>query len=266
MKLKKVSSLLSVIFIFTFVLSACSMSAVQSTSTPTSTNTSQPTATITLTPTNTPRPSPTPRPTKTPNLAATKRVDGFNAETQSYFDKGYLKSTDGKITEVDDFSYDWAQLGWYNWQQLNTKTSDFYMSAHFTWSSAFRNADSSGCGFIFAIQENGDHYAVFLDRSEIIFLNADQTASYSRTVGLTRGTGRVKFDNPADKPDQANFTLIVKGAYAYVLVDGKVVGEYTLSQSKILDGNLGLSLLSGTNKDYGTRCLMTNVRVWVPNQ
>lgn len=266
MKWKKVSSLLSVLLSLTFVLSACSvMSVAQPTSTPAATDTPQPTATITLTPTNTPKPSPTPRPTKTPNLAATKRIEGFNTETQSYFDKGYLKSVDGNITEVKDFSYDWAQLGWYNWDQLNTKTSDFYMTAHFTWSSAFRNADSSGCGFIFAIQDNGDHYAVFLDRSKIIFLNADQTASYSKSVGLTRGTGKVKFGNPAATPDQADFTLIVKGAYAYVLVNGEVVGEYTLSQSKILDGNLGLSLLSGTNKDYGTRCEMTNIRIWVPS-
>jgi len=263
MKIKRASSLLSALLVLTFILSACSMSAVPPT--PVSTNTPQPTATITLTPTNTPRPSPTPRPTKTPNLAATQRMEDFNAEAQSYFDLGYLKTADGTIKEVDDFSYDWAQLGWYNWQQLNTKTSDFYMTAHFSWSSAFRNADSSGCGFIFAIQENGDHYAVFLDRSKIIFLNADQTASYSKRVGLTRGTGQVKFDNPADKAVQADFTLIVNGTYAYVLVDNEVVGEYTLSQSKILDGNLGLSLLSGTNKDYGTRCKMTNVHIWVPN-
>ena len=265
MKTQRKNPLLFTILILVFTSLACSMSAAQPTPTPAATDTPQPTATITLTPTNTPKPSPTPRPTKTPNLAATKRIDGFSTETQSYFDKGYLKTVDGNITEVKDFSYDWAQLGWYNWNQLNTKTSDFYMTAHFTWSSAFRNADSSGCGFIFAIQDNGDHYAVFLDRSKIIFLNADQTASYSKRVGLTRGTGKVKFGNPADKPDQADFTLIVKGAYAYVLVDGEVVGEYTLSQSKILDGNLGLSLLSGTNKDYGTRCEMTNVRIWVPN-
>ena len=266
MRTKNVSALSAMILILTFVLSACSMSAVQPTPTAAFTDTPQATATITLTPTNTPRPSPTPRPTKTPNLAATERMDGFNAEAQSYFDKGYLATADGEITEVKDFKFDWAQLGWYNWQQLNTKTSDFYMSADFKWSSAFRNADSSGCGFIFAIQENGDHYAIFLDRKEIIFLNADQTASYSKRVGLTRGTGRVKFDNPADSPVKANFTVIVNGTYTYVLVDGEVVGEYTLAQSKILDGNLGLSLLSGTNKDYGTRCKMTNIHVWTPNK
>jgi hypothetical protein len=44
-----------------------------------------------------------------------------------------------------------------------------------------------------------------------------------------------------------------------------MLGEYTLAKSKILDGDLGLSILSGTNKDYGTRCEMTNVHIFIPN-
>ncbi|MDX1377944.1 MAG: hypothetical protein R3307_03775 [Anaerolineales bacterium] len=244
---------------------ACSASGAQPTSTPATTDTPAPTATNTNTPTNTPRPSPTPRPTQTPNLAATQKYEDFNAEAQEYFDLGYLPSANGEFIEFDDFSYDWAQLGWYNWSSLGENVTDFYLSAHFKWSSAYRNADTSGCGFIFAIQDNNDHYAVFLDRSEVLFLNADSASSYSRRVGLTRGTGRVKFDNPFDNPVEADFTLIVNGTYAYVLVNGEVTGEYTLAQSRILRGDLGLSILSGTNKDYGTRCEMTDIHVFIPN-
>ena len=208
------------------------------TSTPAPTDTPAPTATNTATPTNTSRPSPTPRPTKTPNLAATQKAEEFKAEAQKYFDLGYLPSADGSTKEFDDFAYDWAQLGWYNWLPLNETVTDFYISAHFKWASAYRNADVSGCGILFAIQDNGDHYAVFLDRNEVLFLNADTATSYSRPVGLTRGTSRVKFDNPADNPVEADFTVIVNGTYTYVLVGGEVTGEYTLAQSKILRGIL----------------------------
>lgn len=266
MKTRKVSVGLSVLLILTFVLLACGAFAqpLTATSTPAPTNTPQPTTTITLTPTNTPRPSPTPRPTKTPNLAATERMGGFNEQTRSYFEQGYLSTADGKIKEFDDFAYDWARLNYYNWLPLGEEATDFYLSAHVKWTSAYRNADVSGCGFIFAIQENGDHYAVFLDRSQIVFLNADQTSGYSRAVGLTRGTGRVQFDNPADSSQEADFTLIVHQTYAYVLVDNEVVGEYTLAKSKVLRGDIGLSLLSGTNRDFGTRCEMTDIHVWIP--
>jgi hypothetical protein len=193
-------------------------------------------------------------------------MDEFNAQAQSYFEKGYLSTSDGEIKEFDDFAYDWAQLNWYNWLPLGESASDFYLSAHVKWSSAYRNADTSGCGFIFAIQENGDHYAVFLDQSKVLFLNSDQAAGYSRQVGLTRGTGRVKFDNPADSPQEADFTIIVNGTYTYVLVNNEVVGEYTLAKSKILRGDIGLSLLSGTNRDFGTRCEMSNIHVWTPEE
>ena len=262
MKPVKISSILYCMLIFVFVLSACSTLAPEPTVTPT--DTPIPTATITLTPTNTPRPSPTPRPTKTPNLAATQKYEEFNEETQKYFDSGYLNTIDGKAREIDDFSLEWAQLGWYNWLPLRQTASDFYISAHLKWSSAYRNADTSGCGVLFAIQGNGDHYAVFLDRSKILFLNADSATSYSRPVGLTRGSGRVKFDNPADNPVEADLTVIVNDIHAYVLVDGELIGEYTLAKSKTLKGDIGLSLLSGTNKDYGTRCDMSNIHVWIP--
>jgi hypothetical protein len=189
-------------------------------------------------------------------------LDKMKEETENYYDLGYLASTDGAYRKYGDFSEEWAQLNWYQWWILDDTARDFYLSAHFKWSSAYRNADVSGCGFVFAIQENGDHYAVFLDRSAIRFLSADQSP-YVRKLGVTRGTDRVNFSNPADEPVETDFTLIVNNEYAYVLVDGEVVGEYTLSQSKALRGNLGLTLLSGTNKDFGTRCEMTNVHAWL---
>jgi len=243
------------VFILVLVSLACSTSQA-----PTPTNTPKPTATVTASPTNTPRPSPTPRPTQTPNLAATERAEELQAEVQLYFDKGYLATTEGRFRELEDFKDEWAQMGWYQWLPLKDSAENFFMSAHFKWESAYKSADTSGCGFIFSLQPNNDHYAVFLDRSKVFFLITDTTLGYSKPVGTTRGTGRVKFTPPAE----ADFTLIVKDAYAYVLVDGEVVGEYTLSQSRVMRGNLGLTTLSGTNKDYGTRCEMTNLHLWIP--
>jgi alpha-amylase/alpha-mannosidase (GH57 family) len=188
-------------------------------------------------------------------------MDELNTEAQEYFDLGYLATTNGRFVEYEDFKEEWAQLGWYQWWTLDEKARNFYVSAHFKWSSAYRSADISGCGFAFAIQDNEEHYAVFLDRSKVYFV---ETGYYYEPIGPTRGTGRVNFGNPFDSPVEADFTLIVKGAYAYVLVDGEVVGEYTLSESRAVRGNLGLTLLSGTNKDFGTRCEMTNLHIWIP--
>lgn len=255
-----ISILFSTFLSFVLFLSACSTFSPPPS--PTETNTPAPTATNTTTPTQTSVPTPTPRPTMTPNLAATQHMDDLQAEAQAYFDQGYLESADGRFLEYDEFDEEWAQLGWYSWWPLRQTAKDFFMSAHFTWTSAYRNADLSGCGFAFAIQENENHYAVFLDRSKVYFV---ETSQYYRPFRPTRGTDKVSFDNPFDHPIEADFTLIVNGAYAYVLVDGELLGEYTLSQSKAVRGNLGLTLLSGTNKDFGTRCNMTNIHVWTPS-
>ena len=257
MRIKPLYPVFSVIAVLALVTLACGASAPE----PTATNTPVPsTATATIVPTDTPKPTRTPRPTKTPNLAATQRSEALNAEAQAYFDKGYLSTADGDFIEYDDFQTDWAQLGWYQWWIMDEKASDFFMSAHFKWSTAWNYNDVSGCGFVFGLQDNSDHYAVFLDKSRILFLNSDQSMGGSYEVGKTKGTGRVKFDNPAE----ADFTLIVKDKYAVVLVDGEMVGEYTLAKNKAIEGNLGLTVLSGTNKDYGTRCEMTNLHLWRP--
>jgi hypothetical protein len=54
------------------------------------------------------------------------------------------------------------------------------------------------------------------------------------------------------------------GSFLSVLVDGELIGEYTLVRSRDLTGRVNLSTLSGTNKDYGTRCEMTKIHTCTP--
>ena len=260
MHYKSLRTLMSFVLLWTLISLACG--SVQPAAEPT--NTPDPTSTETAvsTPTQTPRPSATPRPTQTPNVTGTERAAEMNSEILEYFENGYLTTTDGMFQELDDFSYDWAQLGYYLPFLIQDSVGDFVLSAHFKWDSAFQNSDISGCGFIFGIQPNEDHYAVFLDRQKVFFLITDHTVGFSRPVTPTRGTGAVNFDYPAE----ADFTLIVRGAYAYVLVNREVAAEYTLAQSRLSKGGIALTVLSGTNRDYGTRCEMTNLHLWLPNE
>jgi hypothetical protein len=246
------ASLMRIAFVFILVSLACGTTQV--------TPTPEPTATVTSIPTNTPIPTVTPTPTSTPDVAATQRVDEFYTKAQDYYNKGYLATPDGYFIEYEDYFNEWAEIGWYNAKKLENKVSDFFMSAHLKWESAYKNANVSGCGFVFALQDNNDHYAVFLDRAQVFFLNAELSHGGALAIGTTRGSGLVNFTPPAE----ADLTLIVKDSYAYVLVNNELVGEYTLTKSRSLDGNLGLTVLSGTNKGYGTRCIMTNIHVWIP--
>src|SRR5215211_5674427 len=132
----------SIILLFVFLLSACSAAVPAATQT----NTPQPSATVTNTvvPTETSTPTRTPKPTATPNLAATQRRRDLEAEIQEYFDQGYLTTTKGNFRELDDFSDEWARLGYYDMNPIGVQATDFVLSGHFKWSSAYQNADPSG--------------------------------------------------------------------------------------------------------------------------
>ncbi|MBI5822765.1 MAG: hypothetical protein HZB18_01965 [Chloroflexi bacterium] len=255
MKLKNKAPI--VLIIAVLILNACSFNA-EPTPTATPASTSTPTATSTKTPT----PTKTPPPTITPNLTATKRSEESNADIQHYFDEGYIDTTKGKFKKLDDFSEAWAQLNWYTTWTLEEAVGDFVFSGHFEWSSASKTPNPSGCGVVFAIRgttkDDYKDYSIFLDRAQILYLRTE--FGHGFRVGKTRGTTTVKLEDPLE----ADFTLIVYDHYSYVILNDEVIAEYTLPQSDLIEGALGVSILSGTNKDYGTRCEITNAQLWTP--
>jgi len=215
---------------------------------------------------NTPLPPPTEKPTLAPEPTAApieiteepvQEDPEFKALLEKFQEKGYIESTDGEITTLDPFNESWAQLGWYQWWTYDFVVSDFVFKSHFKWSTANETPEISGCGVIFGLQENDNHYAVFLDKSRIFFLMSRGSNVYE--VGKSRGSGRTNFGNPGE----SDFAIGVKGKNAYVSVDGEFT-EYLLSQDQTTEGNFAVTLLSGTNRDFGTRCEMTDSLFWTP--
>lgn len=203
-----------------------------------------PTATATV------KPTATPRPTATPNLVATQAIDARLNLLDGYVEAGYLSTTRGEFEEIDDFHEEWPQLNWCQWwplHQTETNCGDLLFGGHFAWKMATRTNDLSGCGIVFGVQPNGDHYAVFIDKARIQFLRNRGGTAYN--VGKTSGSGRLNISEPAE----AEIAVIIQGATAYVLVDD-VPTKYTLSAPQSSSGQFALSLPSGTNKDFGTRC------------
>ena len=255
MRYRKFFPIIVVILLFNLI-AACSPA-----STPTEVAATPTVTPIPATPTNTAKPTSTPRPTATPNVAATQKYDEFNKLLEDFLSKGYLATTKGKTIELDDFKEEWAKMNYYDFfppaKQVDT---DFLFKSHVKWSSASDTADISGCGIAFGLQEsNGDHYMLVLDKSRIFFGMNRGSRTYQ--VGKTSGSGRLDFDNPAE----ADMIVAVKDKSAFVSVNGDVT-EYTLSQDQTTHGLFAFSLLSGTNKDYGTRCEMTDNMLWIASK
>jgi hypothetical protein len=82
-------------------------------------------------------------------------------------------------------------------------------------------------------------------------------------VGKTRGSGRLSYEGDFE----ANVELIVNESDVHFLVEGQPIGEYTLSSDYFTDPDyFGYIQISGTNKDYGTRCEFSNAGLWIPKQ
>lgn len=247
---RNVSTILSVCLLF--VIACSTSSIVPPKETPTSTA-------IPVTPTKTKLPTSTPKPTATPNVEETKSYDDIFSDVQKFKDENLIPSTSGEYSTLEGFNETFAQRGYLQYWYFDFELKHFVYKAHLKWSTAGETSDTSGCGIVFAVNPHGDgsdYYGVVLDKSRIFF--SSTFAGYYYDMGKTRGTGKLSFGNPAE----ADFTLLVYDYKAYVYVDDEFIGEYTLSKDRELAGQFGYGIISGTNKDYGTRCEISDSRLW----
>lgn len=251
-------SVLMIASALVLLLSACGSAPSVPTATPTraATNTPEPTATLTSIPTR------TPKPTITPNLAATQRVKEFSSLVQKYYEAGQISTTEGEYIELDDYQHELANKLSYQWTETGVTAKNFIVRADLEWSNAINTANTSGCGFVYRSQSNGDHYLIILDAINGIKL-ASSTDRGTYSMGSPQNGDR-KISDFGPGPYEANFTLIVNELQSYVYVDDVYQGEYKLLDYRITDsGSLANAILSATFEGYGTRCKMTNVRAWI---
>ena len=169
---------------------------------------------------------------------------------------GLLTKTRGKIRNLPDFEKEWAQINWYTYRHTGHSPVDFIVRADASWESASDKANwwDSGCGFVFREKDVDNHYLAYLDMNGFANL-------VRRRNGFTIHLGRSNLSYPLEKPaDEANIMLAAERNNLYFFVDGYLM-LYRQDMS-LEEGELSLTLLSGTNKDYGTRCEMTNIELW----
>ena len=262
MKPKSFRSALIIVFALVLFLSACasvpSVPTASQTPTRAATNTPEPTATAT----QTEIPTITPSPTITPDLAATQQYEDFFSLVQKYHNAGQISTTEGEYVELDDYQDEVATKLSYAWAETGVTAKNFIVRADFEWSNAINTANISGCGFVYRVQSNQDHYLIILDAFSGVKL-ASSTDRGTYSMGSPQN-GDQKISDFDPDPYHATFTLIVNELKTYVYVNDVYQGEYKLLDYRITDsGPLANAVLSATDVGYGTRCKMTNVRAWI---
>jgi hypothetical protein len=260
MKTNSSKSALIICLVLMLMLSACGASTPAATSTLTATVTSTIvptfTATVTLTPTK------TPLPTTTPNLAATQKYEDFFAIVQRIHEAGQIPGTDGQYLKLDDYSDEVATKLSYEYAETGISAKNFIVRGDFEWSNAVNTTNISGCGFVYRVQQNTDHYLVVLDAFSGVKL-ASSTDRGTYSMGSPQN-GDEKISDFGSDPYHATFTLVVNDLKSYVYVNDVYQGEYKLLDYRITDsGLLSGAVLSATSEGYGTRCNITNIQVWI---
>lgn len=135
---------------------------------------------------------------------------------------------------------------------------NFAVKAKFAWNTASEqtNWDRSGCGFIFGY-ENYDKYDYF-------FLGLDGYANLFRPDAKSANLfpiAKMRYSGTLDIPQgEADILLLVMNKRVYFYVNGeKVLDAY---DGLMVPGHLIYTLVSGTNKGFGTSCDITEASLW----
>ncbi len=249
---------------------------------PTSSSTPLPTSTATPIP-----PSATPLPTATPNLAVTNVVatrQAFLATRQAEYtataivalstqrvedaawsqlvNEGTVSYSRGELTSIDDLEDNWAQRLWYRWYPFGLDLSDFVIMTHIEWKYPDDvNILSGGCGFVMRLKDNDNHLYTGIDARSRVFLGlmtpygvAHQNVSwedpavskYSAVLPPTSGS--------------ADLWLVAENEFVTAYVNGMKTTQFYVAATN--SGDIGYTILSGTNNEPGTNCKFTNTRIW----
>jgi hypothetical protein len=280
-------------FALMLVLVACSAptAAPTPTSSPTATFAPSPTATSqptqTALPTKTPQPAPTATrlPTFTPNptllaqsatlqaqiattmAMLTATAESIQAVRQAQDDLLTKMRADGVITMKDVNTYplanldeSWAQRDYLRWWPSGYKLSDFVVMTHIQYDSAqdFNASWEGGCGFAIRAKDASNYMLLYLLIGGV----------NERLIAMTsKGVQQIKPDwvlpnLPISKKTQgeADFAVVAEKDKITTYTNG--VKTYTWKVKQTDAGDIGYTIVSGTNAGFGTSCKMTDTRLW----
>jgi len=179
----------------------------------------------------------------------------MRVDMQKLADEDLIRNPNGKYYRVQDFSGEWAKLGYYHWWPLDRRPTNFAIRADVNWEIASTSANygRAGCGFVF--HENGPEDLHFT------FLSMD---GYVKTIRMEKkiftemkANFAGKYEYPADS---AKIMLVVDDQWITFFVDGQEIIHF--QDDRLNGGGLSLAVASGTNNGYGTRCQFHNVELW----
>ena len=166
-----------------------------------------------------------------------------------------ISTIDGRYYQIDDYDARWAQINWYQWEPTGFAPSNFVLRAEIAYDSASNSANwaYSGCGFVFRDTGNKNHYRVFYALDGYVYLTGLKGETW---LSLGRGY----YGRSVVPSGHFSLILVAEGDSFTIFIDGEKM--HSKQDAIHSEGHLHYTLSSGTNKDYGTRCVMTEIELW----
>ena len=152
----------------------------------------------------------------------------------------------GTYSDMDDYTDEWAQINWYQWNRF-AKLRNFVFSANVSWESAHErpNTFSAGCGLVFRENGTDNMLEVSLRMDGYVYMDGYRSGTPLSYPKAGYGSSQIKAAH--------RFVVVANGGTVTVYVDGVQEARWTDVAIKD-EGYMGLATMSGTNKDFGTRC------------
>ncbi len=169
---------------------------------------------------------------------------------------GYLTSAAGEYARLEDFDESEAKLNYYFIHRTDYDPVNFVFRTDASWDSASDSANwpDSGCGILFRYEDIENHYFSYFGLDGASYLYRKENDRYTFL-------GRYYYGRVDTPRGGAEITLVVTGNKFTYFINGTKVGTYT--DSRLGEGGLALTIYSGTNAGFGTRCQMRNIDLWI---
>lgn len=165
-----------------------------------------------------------------------------------------IPESEGKTTSYGSYTDNFAKMGFAQWFPFTT-AEHFVLSANLSWVSASQtpNGAVSGCGIVFGVKQELLNYLMVSFRMDG---NAYIKGS-KNLMGLHYG---MKYYSRPSMQGEGNLVLIVDGLSVTVYFNDNVL--FSIPNAAIDGDGIGYAVLSGTNKEFGTRCNFDDVYIY----
>jgi hypothetical protein len=175
---------------------------------------------------------------------------------QALYDEGVTPTTEGEFIAFEDWTEAVADMNTVNWWATDYEPATFVIQASSAWESASDSANwfNSGCGFLFVQQDDTNFH--------LIYLGLDGVVYYNRWIdGEQEVFAQNRYGSVGVPDGSADVLLAVDGNELAYYVNGEEV--INTSDSRLRPGRLSFTVMSGTNKGFGTRYTLTDIGLFI---